>query len=61
MQQKQPVMKAKYYFPDFLNNPSQDQRDTLPQFTYKGLDHEIDSKTFDKNRQLCFIRDAASF
>jgi hypothetical protein len=21
---KQPVMKAKYYFPDFLNNPSQD-------------------------------------
>ncbi len=33
---KQPVMKAKYYFPDFLNNPSEDQRDTLTQFTQTG-------------------------
>ncbi len=53
-------MKAKYYFPDFLNIPSEDQRDTLPQFTQKGLDHEIDPKKFDKNRQFwAYIRDAA--
>jgi hypothetical protein len=54
--------ESKILFPRFsLNNPSEDQRDTLPQFTQKGLDHEIDSKTFDKNRQFSSIRDAAGF
>jgi hypothetical protein len=55
-------MKEKYYVPDFLNIPSEDQRETLPQFTQKGLDQEIDSKTFDQNKKFwAYIRDAAGF